>query len=344
MQVNIEELGSELSALLGSDLSSDNYQELKVAWMGKEGKLKQAFGVLRELSNDEKPKVAATLNEYRDQLDQFFRDQQEKLNQATINKKLAGEFIDFTLPGKTTGVGHLHPLRLVEQQITQVLQQFGFSVVDGPEVETEYYCFDALNIPKHHPARDMQDTFFTENDHVLRTHTTSILARELHNVQKGERSLPLKSIYTGRVYRNESEDASHQAMFHQYDLVWIEEGIGLAHLMGLITAILKGLYGDQRQIRFVPKFYPYTEPSLGAQIDCKLCQGKGCPACDGVGWVTVVGSGVVHRNVLNEFDLDPDKIGGVAFGFGSSRLAGQFYQAPNLKTLYDADLRYLKSL
>ncbi len=336
---NIIDIRKQFLSEQASVKDDQQLNTFRIAWLGKEGILKKLFSKLKDVPGPDKPAFAQEINSLRDQAEEFVRLTQEVLATEQRTKKLAEEYLDLSLPANYLGLGNVHPVRLVERKITKILKKFGFSFVEGPEVETEYYCFDALNIPKHHPARDLQDTFFTESGHVLRTHTTAILSRELE-----KKELPLKSIYAGRVYRNETEDASHQAMFHQYDLVWIEEGIGLSHLMGLMIAILKGVYGQDRKVRFVPKFYPYTEPSLGAQIDCALCQGRGCPVCDGAGWVTVAGSGVVHRNVITEFGFDPEKVGGIAFGFGTSRLAGQFFNAPNLKTLYDADLRYLGAL
>lgn len=314
-------------------------EALRLRWLGKEGVVKSLFAQLKQVPVELKAETAARLNKLRDRAESFVAEKSASFQAKAITEKLSSEFLDLSLPSRTAGVGHAHPLRLVERRITEILKRFGFELVEGPEVETEYYCFDALNIPKHHPARDMQDTFYTSTNELLRTHTTSILSRELE-----KKKLPLKNIYCGRVYRNEKEDASHQAMFHQYDLVWIEEGVGLNHLMALMRQVIWGIYGKQRKVRFVPKFYPYTEPSFGPQIDCSFCLAKGCQFCKGAGWVTVAGAGVVHENVIKEFGLDPKKVGGVAFGFGTSRMAAQFYGAPNLKILYDADLRYLGEL
>jgi phenylalanyl-tRNA synthetase alpha chain len=183
----------------------------------------------------------------------------------------------------------------------------------------------------------MQDTFYLSNDRILRTQTTSVQAREL---QKKE--LPVKVASFGRVFRNETEDHSHQVMFHQFELVWLEEGLTLSNLMALITHVLKGLYGKRRKVRFVPKFYPYTDPSIGPQIDCALCRGEGCAPCNGAGWVTIAGAGMIHRNVLLEFGYDPEKVSGFAFGLGTSRLATQFFGVPTMRTVYDNDFRRIQ--
>lgn len=336
--LDVSKLKQELSDELSVVKDSVELQMLKSKWIGKSGTIKDLFSKLGTLSGEEKPQFATLINDLKNFAESEFKLRDEGFEQAKIQNKLDSEFVDLSYLRENKGIGSLHPIRLTENKITRVFEKFGFSIVKGPELETEYYCFDALNIPKHHPARDAQDTFYTEQGYVLRTHTTSVQAREL---AKGK--LPLKIISCGRVYRNEKEDATHQAMFHQYEAVWIEEGITLPQLQGLLTHVLKTLYGKKRKVRFVPKFYPYTEPSIGAQINCSICLGSGCSSCGG-GWVTILGAGIVHENVLKEFGFDPTKVSGFAFGMGTSRLAAQFYNAANLKALYDNDLRYLKSL
>ncbi len=308
-------------------------------WLAKEGIVKQLFQQLRDVPAQDKPHVAQALNQLRDTVETFVSASERHFVEQDQSSRLASEFADFSLPGKTPGVGSMHPVTRVERRIFELLKPFGFQAVLGPELETEYFCFDALNIQAHHPARDMQDTFYAETGHVLRTHTTSVQARSL---KKG--GLPIKIASFGRAFRNETEDASHQAMFHQFELVWLQEGLTMSNLMGLISHILKGLYGKRRKVRFVPKFYPYTEPSLGPQIDCSICKGAGCGACGGAGWVTVAGAGMIHRKVLTEFGYDPEKVSGIAFGLGSSRLVAQFFGIPTLKMVYDNDLRVLKEL
>lgn len=319
--------------------SGQQFQALKVAWLGKEGTVKELFKQLRDIPQDQKPTVAAALNEFKTNLEGLFERIEKNVAEQTLLEKLRKEFLDPTLPSKTTTLGRVHPITSVERQIASILSPFGFQNVLGPEVETDYFCFDSLNIPPHHPARDLQDTFYTDTGAVLRTHTTSVQARVLK-----QGGLPIKVASFGKVYRNETEDASHQAMFHQFELVWLEQGLTLANLMALITHILKSIYGKRRKVGFVPKFYPYTEPSIGAQIQCSLCHGSGCPACGGSGWVTIGGAGMIHRNVLAEFGYNPDEVSGFAFGLGTSRLAGQLYDIPKLKTLYDNDLRILSKV
>lgn len=337
--IDIEDLESSLQQSLGFVVSEQDLERVRLHWLGAKGLLKQRFAQLGSFEQSQRVEMARRLNQMKTTLEAFVDEKKKEFSQASQMRELSEQWIDLTLPSKNCGPGVLHPIRLIERRIAQLLKPFGFRIVEGPEVESEYYCFDALNIPKHHPARDMQDTFYTDPEGVLRTHTTSVQSREL---EKGV--LPLKIISCGRTYRNEAEDSSHQSMFHQCDLVWVEEGLTLSHLLALLKHVLHGLYGEGRLIRFVPKFYPYTEPSIGAQIDCLLCDGKGCPSCKGSGWVTILGAGMIHENVLKEFHYDPKKISGMAFGAGTSRLAAQFFSLPNLKSLYVNDLRLLRSL
>lgn len=338
-QIDISSLEQQLLSEMNAVSSRDTLESFRLQWLGKQGTLKNLFKELKNIPGDKKPEFARELNNLRQKAEEFIENRSELFQERQIAEQLEREFIDYSLPPLSAGHGSINPIRMVERKIEKLLLPFGFKVVQGPEIETAYYCFDALNIPEHHPARDMQDTFYTSTGHLLRTHTTSVQARVL---EKGE--LPVKIISRGRVYRNETEDTSHQAMFHQYELVWIEKGLELSDLMGMLSYVLKGLYGKRRRVRFVPKFYPYTEPSLGAQIDCALCKGKGCASCGGAGWVTILGAGMVHEKVLREFKYDPETVSGIAFGLGTSRLAAQFYHAPNLKTIYDNDLRTLKGL
>jgi phenylalanyl-tRNA synthetase alpha chain len=333
----LEELGVRLVEQSARVHAQGDLKSFELEWLSKEGTIKGLFARLREVSPAEKPGIASRLNFLKETAERFVREKEEELKTALIEARIQDEFIDLSLPSGGTALGMAHPITLVERRISEILRPFGFKSVYGPEIETEYFCFDSLNIPKHHPARDLQDTFYTSTKHVLRTHTTSVQSRKL---KEGGDIIKIASF--GRAYRNETEDASHQSMFHQFELVWLEEGITTANLMGLISHILKELFGKRRKVRFVPKFYPYTEPSLGPQIDCSICNAKGCPSCGGAGWVTVGGSGMIHRNVLTEFGYDPNKVGGMAFGLGTSRIAAQFYGFPTLKSVYDNDTRVFR--
>ena len=336
---SIVELDAKLKTTMAAVSTPGDLELLRRDWLGKEGTLKRLFKELQGASSDERPKIAAAVNALKSKIESFCEERTAKFAHAERARKLEAEHIDLSLPGRASGLGQIHPISKIERRITSILRPFGFEIVYGPEIESEYYCFDALNIAPHHPARDMQDTFYTSTGHVLRTHTTSMQARTL---QKG--GLPIKALVFGRAYRNETEDASHQAMFHQFEMFWLDKGLTTAHLMGIIQYILMELYGQRVKVRFVPKFYPYTEPSLGPQIECGICRGAGCPACGGAGWVTVGGSGMIHRNVLKEFGYTPGEVAGLAFGLGTSRLAQQEFSLPKMKTVYENDLRVLRAL
>jgi phenylalanyl-tRNA synthetase alpha chain len=331
---NIAEMQKDFEEQLSSCKSEQDLETLRREWLGKDGHIKSLMQQLREVPAAEKPQAAAGINALKDIIELALTTKKQEFQAATLALKLSSEWLDPSLPGSELGIGRRHPITAVEQKIMSLLRPFGFRSVYGPEIETEYYCFDALNIPAHHPARDMQDTFYTEDGRVLRTHTTSVQARILE-----QDKAPIKVASFGRVYRNEAEDASHQAMFHQFELVWLEKGLTLANLMGLITHLLKGLYGQDRKVKFVPKFYPYTEPSIGPQINCLMCAGEGCSLCGHSGWVTIAGAGMIHRKVLTEFGFNPEEVNGFAFGLGTGRLACQAANLSDGRLLYENDLR-----
>jgi phenylalanyl-tRNA synthetase alpha chain len=342
MQLSLSQIASlreQLDLAAAHARTRDGLEHFRREWLSKDGKLRSLFKDLKALAPDERVTIAAALNELKDRAEEIAAQSDAACVAEERTAALSREFFDLSLPAKFVGLGAPHPITRVERQIAELLRQCGFVNAEGPIVETDYYCFDALNIPKHHPARDMQDTFYTESGHVLRTHTTSVQARLLERAE-----LPLRAMSFGQVYRNEAEDASHTSMFHQFELVWVEEGLTLAQLMGLMSYLLRELYGKRRKIRFVPKFYPYTEPSIGAQVECGLCKGGGCSACGHSGWATVAGAGMIHRNVLLEFKHDPEKITGFAFGFGTSRLAAQICGYEDLRRVYENDLRVLKGV
>ncbi|MEL6343905.1 MAG: phenylalanine--tRNA ligase subunit alpha, partial [Myxococcota bacterium] len=250
------------------------------------------------------------------------------IDARAMQGRLEAERMDLTMPGIAPRRGSRHPLTAVERRCMAVMRQLGFRRVDGPEVELQYFNFDALNIPKHHPARDMQDTFYVDGDLVLRTHTTSVQARALSKSPP----LPFKIVSQGRVYRNEAVDATHLAMFHQFEGIWVEEGLTFAHLKGVLAFIVETLYGEGK-IRFKPKFYPYTEPSIG--VDLQTADG---------GWVTILGAGMIHPKLLINFGYDPDKVAGIAFGLGTTRMASAAVGIDTVKPLYDQDLSLQSAL
>jgi phenylalanyl-tRNA synthetase alpha chain len=307
---------------------------------GKNSPMKAALKELREVPAEERPGVAAALNDVRQTIDAELDAASQTILAAARLAKLDAEWMDLTLPGVSPQRGARHPLTDVERQSVAVLAQLGFEVVEGPEVEHPFYNFDALNIPEHHPARDMQDTFWVDGGWLLRSHTTTVQARVLEQ----RRTPPVRVVSVGRVYRNEAVDATHTAMFHQIEGIWIEPGLTFSHLKGTLQVIASALYGD-RPIRFKPKFYPYTEPSVGVDLQCGRCEGagqyegRGCEACHGAGWVTILGAGMVHPKVFLQFGYDPEVVSGIAFGFGTTRMAAQRAGIAKSRSLYEQDVR-----
>lgn len=307
---------------------------------GKKSPLKLAFRDLRQVPTDNRPAVAEALNAARDTINAEISEAVERIEQQAIEARLNAEWTDMTMPAVGPERGARHPLTVVERECLALLRRLGFILVDGPEVETAFYNFDALNIPEHHPARDMQDTFWVEGGSLLRSHTTTVQARVLQS----QPELPIRVASAGRVYRNEAVDATHLAMFHQLEGVWVDKGLTFAHLKGLLGFIAHSLYGEDREIRFKPKFYPYTEPSIGVDLSCGVCGGSGCEACHGAGWVTILGAGMVHPSVFRQFGYDPDVVSGIAFGLGTTRMAGQRSGVHKIRSLYETDLRVHRAL
>jgi phenylalanyl-tRNA synthetase alpha chain len=315
------------------------------AYTGKKSRLKAALKGLRAVAPEDRPRVAKSINDAQATVDAELGAAILALEARALEARLRTEWVDLTLPGLAPQRGRRHPLTDVEAQCMDVMRRLGFTLVDGPEIEHPYYNFDALNIPKHHPARDMQDTFWVDGHYLLRSHTTTVQARLLESSP----ALPVRACSLGRVYRNEAVDATHLAMFHQFEGIWVDKGLTFCDLKGTLAFIANELFGD-RPLRFKPKFYPYTEPSVGVDIQCGACEGRRvvdgahCDACHGAGWVTILGSGMIHPKMLIEFGYDPDEVSGIAFGLGTTRMASQWTGVGKAKSLYEQDLRVFRAL
>ena len=338
--LDIDHLKQEFNKELETVDNLNSLNELRQKYLRKKSDLKQAFKNLKSLQGQEKIDYAKNLNDTVLYLEDQLNNKSVVLSDQENAERFLKEKADVVLPGMYMKRGALHPVRLVEQRCLNVLRQLGFTVEEGPEVEDPFYNFDALNIPEHHPARDMQDTFWVQGGKVLRSHTTSVQARTL--AQK--RPLPIKVASAGRVYRNEAVDASHLAMFHQLEGFWLEKGLNFSHLKGILLFIAKQLYGEEKQFQFKPKFYPYTEPSIGLDIQCTNCVGKGCSGCHQSGWVTIMGAGMVHNNILKQFGYDQEKVRGIAFGWGTTRITSQWLGLSKLRELYSQDQRFFKAI
>ncbi|HEX7705996.1 MAG TPA: phenylalanine--tRNA ligase subunit alpha [Thermoanaerobaculia bacterium] len=322
--------------------SPEAVQELRTRYLGKKSYVKTALKSLGAMPADDRPRFAKAVNDAQQAIERELDEALETIAAAAVAKQVEAEWQDLTLPGIAQERGAIHPLTEVQNTCMDVMRRLGFVLAEGPEVDTPYYNFDALNIPENHPARDMQDTFWLPNGLLLRSHTTTVQARVLET----RPPLPIKVVSPGRTYRNEAVDATHLAMFHQFEGIWIEEGLTFGDLKGTLLEIARSVYGAEHRFRFKPKYYPYTEPSVGMDIECAVCRGNDgdCRACGGGGWVTILGAGMVHPKVFIEFGYDHTKLSGIAFGLGISRIAAQAAGIKAIKPLYEQDLRVHRTI
>lgn len=339
---DVEELRQRFDAEFALAQTVSELVRLEGGYIGKKGAVKDLRSRLRSIPAEERAAAAPRIETLYREIERRIEARREELTRMKFEQREQEEWVDVTLPGRRLTRGSVHPITKLENRCLEILRSLGFTTCDGPEVESAYYNFDALNVPLDHPARDLQDTFWLENGLLLRSHTTSIQARVLES----RPPLPLRIVARGRVYRNEAVDATHLAMFHQLEGFCVDEHSTLANLKHVLAELVKGLFGDRR-FRFKPKYYPYTEPSIGLDIACGSCKGTGCPACHDVGWVTVIGAGMIHPAVFREFGYDPSEVSGFAFGWGTTRLAYQQLGLAKVKDLYSVnldDLRYYDAL
>jgi phenylalanyl-tRNA synthetase alpha chain len=338
----IEQILNTFREELASAHTPEAVKELRTRYLGKKSYVKTALKSLGTMPAEERPNFAKAVNEAQQTIERELDEALTRLADAAVTRQIESEWQDLTLPGIAQQRGAIHPLTRVQNICMDAMRRLGFVLAEGPEVETAYYNFDALNIPENHPARDMQDTFWLPNGLLLRSHTTTVQARVLES----KPPLPIKVISPGRTYRNEAVDATHLAMFHQFEGIWIEEGLTFGDLKGTLLEIATAVYGADHAFRFKPKYYPYTEPSVGMDIECAVCLGddEHCRACGGGGWVTILGAGMVHPKVFLEFGYDHRKLSGIAFGIGISRIAAQAARIKGIKPLYEQDLRVHRAI
>jgi phenylalanyl-tRNA synthetase alpha chain len=327
-------------AFIAVDQAEDivSLETIRVDYLGKKGKLTDILKSLANLPASEKPKLGQLVNEAKREIGSRIEEKMLQLKEAQLQKKLAAERIDVTLPGRTNQAGTLHPVTQVKQRIQEYFSRLGFDVIQGPEIETEFYNFEALNIPSHHPARAMHDTFYFGDGRLLRTHTSPVQIRAMEN-----RTPPLRLIAPGRVYRCDS-DVTHTPMFHQVEGLLIDKHATLAGLKGLLQDFFAYFFGRELAIRFRPSYFPFTEPSAEVDIECTQCSGKGCRSCKFTGWLEVLGCGMVHPNVLSAVKISPDEYQGWAFGMGMDRLAMLYFGIDDLRMMFENDLTFLKQL
>ena len=310
-------------------------QELKVKYLGKTGELTGLLKSIKDLPAEERPGFGAKVNELRNQMEAAFAEKQDKLKSTELQRKLQEEKIDISLSASKPW-GALHPVTLIENQITELMVAMGFEVLSGPEIETDYYNFQALNIPEDHPARDMQDTFYITDSILLRTQTSAMQARLME-----KKKPPIKVICPGKVFRSDS-DASHSPVFHQIEGLVVDKNITLCDLKGTLEYIAAHLFGENTKVRFRPSFFPFTEPSVEVDVTCSNCGGKGCSLCKGTGWIELLGAGMVNPYVLENCGIDSKKYNGFAFGIGMDRFAMIKYGIPDIRLLFENDQRFLK--
>jgi phenylalanyl-tRNA synthetase alpha chain len=318
-----------------ADLKS--LEEIRVKFLGKKGEITGILKQMGKLSAQERPVIGQLANKVRADIEQSITSAQDSIKSKAAAKKLEAERIDVTLPGKKPKLGNAHPLNATLAEVEEVFLGMGFDIVEGPEVETDHYCFEALNMPKHHPARDTQDTFYINENVLLRTQTSSVQIRTMEKMKP-----PIRIISPGRVYRSDAVDATHSPLFHQIEGLVIDKGITMADLKGTLEMLLKRLYGEETQLRFRPHHFPYTEPSAEVDLMCFNCHGKGCSMCKGEGYVELLGSGMVHPKVLEGCGIDPTVYSGFAFGIGLERITMGRYSINDMRLLYENDMRFLE--
>ena len=334
----------EISGMLDKDLTDHldgkSLEDLRIKYLGKKGLITELNSEIKNIPNEEKKEFGMKVNELRSRFNEFYDSNRERLDLEELNQKLEKESIDISLPSTKVSIGAPHILEKVIEEVEEVFLQQGYDVVDGPEIEEDKYNFEMLNIPKGHPARDAQDTFYIEGEEILLRSQTSPV--QVRTMLKGEGKVPIRMICPGKTYRRDDDDASHSHQFMQIEGLLVDKDISLSDLKGTMDVLFKRLFGKDVETRFRPSYYQFTEPSVEVDITCVNCHGKGCNVCKHTGWVTVVGAGVVHPNVLRMSGYDPEVWSGFAFGFGAERLAMMKYDINDIRTFYNADLRESK--
>lgn len=339
MLEELQNIRIEAEARIQAATDLKELENIRVAYLGKKGPITEIMRGMGQLSKEERPKIGQLANEVREAIANGIEVKQKRLEEEQLEKQLEEETIDVTLPGRPVMQGSQHPLMAVIEEIEDLFLGLGFSIAEGPQIETDYYNFEAMNIPKNHPARDMQDTFYLTEDILLRTHTSPVQARtmEAHH-GKG----PVKVICPGKTYRRDADDATHSHQFMQIEGLVVDENIRLSDLKGVLTTFAKKIFGEDRDVRFRCNYFPFTEPSAEMDISCSQCGGAGCRVCKGTGWVEILGSGMVHPNVLRMSGFDPEVYTGFAFGMGPERIAMLKYDIDDIRHFYHSDLRFLR--
>ena len=334
---SIQDLLSRSLSRIESAQSPDELESVRVEALGRKGALAGFSKEMGKLALEEKKRIGVALNDAKQRLESAFESRKQQFDDAALRARLDAEWLDLTLPAPGPRRGHLHPITRIQRELEDLFISLGFTVLDGPEVETEYYNFDALNIPPDHPARDMQDTFWLEGGHLLRTHTSPVQVRGMEKLGP-----PLRMIAPGRVFRNESVDASHEHTFYQLEGMMVDRDVSVANLIYFMKAMLAAIFHREVAVRLRPGFFPFVEPGFELDIKCLICGGTGCPVCKQSGWVEQLGCGLVHPNVLRMSRIDPDQWNGFAFGLGLTRLVMMRYAIDDIRQLQGGELRFLR--
>ncbi|MBE6739637.1 MAG: phenylalanine--tRNA ligase subunit alpha [Ruminococcaceae bacterium] len=336
MKEKLEALKEQALSSINEADNSAALEEIRIKYLGKKGELTAILKMMGSLSAEERPVVGQIANEVRGAIDSALTEKSAVLEKAAQDKKLNDEAIDVTMPSKKAKIGGLHPLNKVLDDMLDIFQSMGFDVVDGPEVETDHYCFEQLNVPADHPARDMQDTFYLTDSLLLRTQTSAAQARTMEKTQP-----PIRMVCPGRVFRADEVDATHSPVFHQIEGLVVDKGITMCDLKGVLEQFAHEIYGKETKVKFRPSFFPFTEPSVEVDVTCSECGGKGCRVCKGAGWIEILGAGMVHPNVLKNCGIDPEEYTGFAFGIGLDRLTTTRYKISDIRLLFENDKRFL---
>jgi phenylalanyl-tRNA synthetase, alpha subunit len=336
MKEKLELIKSQVTDQLADVTTAADLENLRIKYLGKKGELTSVLRGMGALSAEERPVIGQLANEIREYIETVIDRKSETIEAEILNTRLKTERIDVTMPAKQKRVGKLHPMSKVEDRMCEIFVAMGFDVIEGPEVEYDYYNFQALNMPENHPARDTQDTFYITENILLRSQTTCVQIRTLENQQP-----PIRIVSPGRVYRSDTVDATHSPVFYQFEGLVVDKGITMGDLKGTLELFAQNMFGEQTKIRFRPHHFPYTEPSAEVDVSCFICGGKGCRICKGEGWIELLGSGMVHPSVLRGCGIDPDVYSGFAFGIGIERVGMCKYTIDDMRLLYENDVRFL---
>lgn len=337
MKEKLQSIKEKALAQINSSDSLDRLNEIRVAYLGKKGELTEVLKGMKEVAAEDRPMVGQLVNETRSAIEEMLEQTKTKMAKKLREIQMEKETIDVTLPAKKSAFGHKHPNTVALNEVEKIFIGMGYEVVEGPEVEYDYYNFEALNIPANHPAKDEQDTFYINGDILLRTQTSST---QIHEMEKGR--LPIRMIAPGRVYRSDEVDATHSPCFHQVEGLVVDKNITFADLKGTLAEFARELFGQKTKVKFRPHHFPFTEPSAEMDVTCFKCGGKGCRMCKGSGWIEILGCGMVHPNVLQKCKINPDEYTGFAFGVGLERIALLKYEIDDMRLLYENDARFLK--